>query len=111
MGGFRNAPGHNGQWDWTALQQWITGNTGHEYVDACMKCLSSTGYLTHRQRKAVAYYLLDQLGVHWLMGAGYFERVLLDYDPCSNYVNWQRVAGLSPDLKGRQSLNFDLLSN
>lgn len=111
MGGFRNQPEHSGQWDWSALQQWITGHTGHEYVDACMKCLATTGYLTHKQRKAVAYYLLDKMQVHWLMGAGYFERVLLDYDPCSNYVNWQRVAGLSPDLKGRQGLNFDLLAD
>lgn len=110
-GGFRNEPMESAHWDWMALKEWITGETGHDYVDACMKCLSVTGYLTHKQRKAVSYFLLDKMEVHWLMGAGYFERVLLDYDPCSNYVNWQRVAGLSPDLKGRHRMNFELISD
>lgn len=111
VGGFRNEHSHRGHWDWTALKQWILGRTGHDYIDACMKYLAVTGYLTHRQRKAVSYYLLDEMDVHWLMGAGYFERVLLDYDPCSNYVNWQRVAGLSPDLKGRNRLNLELIGD
>lgn len=109
-GGFRQMAEAGGHWDWSLLKDWIAGRTGHDYVDACMKCLSATGYLTHKQRKAVAYFLVDKMEVHWLLGAGYFESVLLDYDPCSNYVNWQRIAGLSPDLKGRQGLNFDLIA-
>jgi len=108
-GGFRNRSDHTGQWNQDLLQVWISGNTGHDYVDACMKCLSATGYLNHQQRKAVAHFLIDEMKVHWLLGAGYFESVLLDYDPCSNYGNWQRVAGLSLDLKGMNHLNFDLM--
>ncbi len=110
-GGLRHHTNRIWTWDRSILQDWITGQTGHDYVDACMKCLAFTGYLTHKQRKAVAYFLTDKMEVHWLLGAAYFERVLLDYDPCSNYVNWQRIAGLSLDLKGRHQMNFDLVGD
>lgn len=108
-GGFRHQPENAGNWDESLLEEWIAGNTGHDYVDACMKCLSATGYLDHQARKAAAYFLIEEMKVHWLLGAGYFESVLLDYDPCSNYGNWQRAAGLSFDLKGRYGLNFELI--
>lgn len=109
-GGFQHKPGKAGNWDIGLFHQWVAGKTGHDYVDACMKCLSETGYLNHRQRKAVSYFLIDEMEVHWLLGASYFQTVLLDYDPCSNYGNWQRTAGLSLDLKGRHPLNFELIS-
>ncbi len=108
-GGFRQKTDKVGKWEPSLLRKWIAGNTGHDYVDACMKCLSETGYLSHLQRKAVSHFLIDEMQVHWLLGAGYFQSVLLDYDPCSNYGNWQRVAGLSLDLKGRHRSNFDLI--
>jgi deoxyribodipyrimidine photo-lyase len=31
------------------------------------------------------------------MGAYWFERMLIDYDPCSNWGNWQYVAGVGND--------------
>ena len=31
------------------------------------------------------------------MGAEYFESKLIDYDPCSNYGNWNYVAGVGND--------------
>lgn len=110
-GGFRHEPDHTGEWEPSLLRKWIAGNTGHEYVDACMKCLSDIGYLNHLQRKAVAHFLIEEMEVHWLLGASYFQSVLLDYDPCSNYGNWQRTAGLSLDLKGRHRLNFKLIED
>ena len=39
------------------------------------------------------------------MGAWWFERMLLDYDPCSNWGNWQYVAGVGND--PREGRRFD----
>lgn len=89
------------------LMTWIRGETGEDFIDACMKCLFHTGYLNHEKRKAVARYFLEKMELKWYLGAGYFESVLIDYDPCLNYGNWQRQAGLSFDLKGVYSFNLE----
>lgn len=107
--GLGNQSVDNLNWDKILLQQWITGQTDHAYVNACMKFLYTYGYLNHQQRRIVAYYLVKELQVHWLLGAAYFESVLIDYDPCSNYNNWQRICGIGLDQKGEQPVNFDLL--
>jgi len=46
------------------------------------------------------------MGVNWQMGASYFESVLIDYDPCSNYGNWNRVADV--DLDDRKLTHYNL---
>lgn len=42
------------------------------------------------------------------MGAEYFESTLIDYDPCSNYGNWNYVAGIGND--PRENRYFNILS-
>lgn len=108
-GGFSEADESEtgGDWNFEKLQQWICGNTEHKLVNAAMKALAQTGYLSHQYRRVVAYYLIETMNVHWLLGAAYFESVLLDYDPCSNYGNWQRIVGVSLDQKGEVGVNFD----
>ena len=76
------------------LDSWVHGLTGMPYVDACMRELSVTGYIDFRKRKIVASFFLNELGLFWILGAEYFESILVDYDPCSNYVNWANIAGL-----------------
>lgn len=110
-GGFRDDSSEVGTWDDSAVLSWMRGETGEEIVDAAMHCLFFTGYIDHQKRKAVAQYLLEEMGLHWQLGAGYFESVSLDYDPCSNYGNWQRQAGISPDLKSRHSVNLETLAD
>jgi deoxyribodipyrimidine photo-lyase len=75
----------------------LEADTGIPIVDACMTELISTGYLGHKGRVLVANYLIHELKVNWLIGAEFFESLLLDYDPCSNYGNWNQVAGVSAD--------------
>ncbi len=43
----------------------------------------------------------------WRIGAEYFESVLLDYDVCSNYGNWNYVAGVGCD--PREGRYFNIL--
>jgi deoxyribodipyrimidine photo-lyase len=42
------------------------------------------------------------------MGASYFESLLLDYDPCSNYLNWNYIAGIGND--AREDRYFNVLT-
>ncbi len=92
------------------VNAWISGNTDNTYVNACMKKLAGTGFLTNYQRRVVSYYFIYVLAQNWQVGASYFESILIDYDPCSNYGNWQRSAGISIDQKGEKEINFSLLT-
>ena len=40
------------------------------------------------------------------MGAEYFESMLIDYDPCSNYGNWNYVAGIGSDPREDRYFNI-----
>merc|ERR1712216_722165 len=78
-----------------ALEQWKEGRTGDPLVDANMRELAATGFMSNRGRQNVASYLILDLGVDWRYGAAHFEELLLDYDPCSNWGNWVAAAGLT----------------
>jgi len=77
------------------LQKWKEGRTGDQLVDANMRELASTGFMSNRGRQNVASYLIFDLGVDWRFGAAHFEEHLLDHDPCSNWGNWVAAAGLT----------------
>ncbi len=79
------------------FQNWIDGNTGSSLVDACMKELKTTGYLSNRGRQNVASYLVHTVQVPWHWGARYFEWILIDYDASQNYGNWSYLAGVGSD--------------
>jgi deoxyribodipyrimidine photo-lyase len=76
---------------------WVEGRTGVPLIDACMRELRATGFLGNRGRQIVASFCTKDLLLDWRMGAAYFEEVLLDYDPASNYGNWNYVAGVGSD--------------
>ena len=54
-------------------------------IDANMRELAFTGFMSNRGRQIVASYLTRDLGLDWRLGAMYFESVLIDHDPCSNW--------------------------
>ncbi|MFN5539211.1 MAG: DASH family cryptochrome [Candidatus Melainabacteria bacterium] len=76
---------------------WSNGETGIPFIDANMKELNATGFMSNRGRQNVASYLTKHLGLDWRMGAEYFESLLIDYDVCSNYGNWAYIAGVGND--------------
>jgi deoxyribodipyrimidine photo-lyase len=79
----------------SALEKWKEGRTGDRLVDANMRELKATGFMSNRGRQNVASYLIFDLGVDWRYGAAHFEELLLDHDPCSNWGNWVAAAGLT----------------
>ncbi|MEQ8523632.1 DASH family cryptochrome [Gracilimonas sp.] len=83
------------------FKKWAEGNTGIPFIDANMRELNATGYMSNRGRQNVASFLAQNLNIDWRMGAEYFESLLLDYDPCSNYGNWAYNSTVGHDPRNR----------
>jgi len=92
--------------DWVRFEQWRDGTTGFPLVDANMRELAATGYMSNRGRQNVASFLTKNLGIDWRMGAKWFESLLIDYDVCSNYGNWNYTAGVGNDARGFRFFNI-----
>ncbi len=95
------APPH----DPAAFSRWCQGRTGQPFIDAGMRELAATGYLSNRLRQNVASYLIHDLGCDWRAGAAWFESQLFDYDVCSNQGNWLYLSGRGTDPRGRRRFN------
>ena len=83
------------------LEQWISGKTQSEFVNANMIELQKTGFMSNRGRQNVASYFCKNLKLDWRIGAAYFEEMLIDYDVHSNYGNWLYLAGIGNDARDR----------
>ncbi|MEM1225497.1 MAG: DASH family cryptochrome [Planctomycetota bacterium] len=84
---------------------WKNGLTGYPLIDANMRELSATGFMSNRGRQNVASFLTKNLGIDWRMGAEWFESLLIDYDPASNYGNWNYTAGIGNDTRAFRWFN------
>ncbi len=94
-------PIHNAR----GFEHWCSGTTGESIVDAGMRELNATGYLSNRLRQVVASYLIYDLNSDWRAGAAWFESQLLDYDVYSNQGNWLYIAGRGTDPRGGRRFN------
>jgi deoxyribodipyrimidine photo-lyase len=83
--------------DLALFRLWCQGETGNDFVDANMKELLASGFMSNRGRQNVASYLCKDLKIDWTWGAAWFESQLIDYDPASNWGNWMYVAGVGND--------------
>jgi deoxyribodipyrimidine photo-lyase len=81
------------------IEAWLAGRTGYPLVDASMRELAITGYTSNRARQNAASFLTQSLNIDWLLGAEWYESQLIDYDPASNYGNWQYLAGVGNDAR------------
>lgn len=89
------------------FRKWREGNTPYPLVNACMRQLNETGYLSNRGRQIVASCLVNELQVDWRFGAAYFEHQLIDYDVASNWGNWQYLAGVGADPRDKRHFNLE----
>ena len=108
--GFRDSGADHPEWSQDAglFQRWVDGQTGTPFVDANMREIARTGFMSNRGRQNVASYLVKDLKLDWRMGAEYFEHMLIDYDVTSNWCNWNYVAGVGTD--PRENRYFNILS-
>ncbi len=101
------APGPLSAEQAAALARWCAGQTGVSLVDAGMRELAATGFLSNRLRQVVASFLIHELAVPYQCGAAWFAAQLLDFDPYSNDGNWRYIAGTGADPRGGRHFNID----
>ncbi|MEA5141449.1 DASH family cryptochrome [Arcicella rigui] len=88
------------------FEKWRLGETGIPLIDANMKELLETGFMSNRGRQNVASFLVKDLQIDWRWGAAWFESQLIDYDVCSNWGNWLYVAGIGNDPRENRYFNI-----
>jgi deoxyribodipyrimidine photo-lyase len=77
------------------IQRWRVGQTGIPLIDALMRELVATGYMSNRGRHLCAMYLTLDLRQDWRYGAYWFETYQIDQDYTVNYGSWNLCAGLN----------------
>ena len=87
--------------------RWCAGDTNFPLVNALMRQLVATGWMSNRGRQIAASCLIHDLGIDWRYGAAFFEKHLIDYDVASNYGNWQYIAGVGADPRGGRAFNIE----
>ncbi|MEP1471901.1 MAG: DASH family cryptochrome [Halieaceae bacterium] len=87
--------------------RWSKGDTNFPLVNALMRQLVATGWMSNRGRQIAASCLINEFGIDWRYGAAFFEKHLIDYDVGSNYGNWQYIAGVGTDPRGGRHFNLD----
>jgi deoxyribodipyrimidine photo-lyase len=88
------------------LEKWKKGETGIPFIDANMREMNATGFMSNRGRQNVASFLVHDLKIKWTLGAAYFEEKLVDYNPSSNWGNWAYIAGVGNDPRENRYFNI-----
>ena len=73
---------------------WITGTTGVPLVDACMRCLNTTGYLNFIMALVVSFYT-HHLFQPWQNCSPHLAQQFLDFEPGIHYPQIQMQAGVT----------------
>jgi len=79
--------------DTMRLDAWRTGHTGFPLVDACMRSLEATGWLTFRMRAMVMSFASHYLWLHWRHAGAVLARAFVDYEPGIHWMQCQMQAG------------------
>jgi deoxyribodipyrimidine photo-lyase len=88
VGGPFQVTGLDWSYDKERFPKWQSGETGYPFVDAGMRELATTGYMSHLHRQCCAAFLVRDLRLDWRMGAEHFESCLIDHTPDANWGNW-----------------------
>jgi deoxyribodipyrimidine photo-lyase len=87
------------QWneDPEAFEAWLHGRTGIPVVDAAMRELHATGFISNRARMIVAQCATKLMMLPWWKCEPAFRQLLLDGDTAQNVGSWQWSAGVGVD--------------
>jgi len=77
------------------LAAWQEGRTGYPLVDACMRSLAATGWLTFRMRAMVMSFAAYHLWLDWRAPALHLARMFTDYEPGIHYSQCQMQSGIT----------------
>jgi len=78
--------------DHDLFDNWRAGQTGIPFIDAHMRELAATGFMSNRGRVNCASFLTRDYKIDWRWGAAWFENLLIDYEVCANWFNWHTQA-------------------
>jgi deoxyribodipyrimidine photo-lyase len=95
--GFKGTAPDEGENQNEFFELWKNAETRIPFIDANMRELNATGFMSNRGRQNVASFLVKDLKVNWMWGAAYFEEKLIDYCPANNWGNWAYIAGVGND--------------
>ena len=90
-GGYRDRK-HEWSQDQRLFRRWREGKTGLPFIDAHMRELAQTGFMSNRGRVNCASFLTRDYKIDWRWGAAWFENRLVDYEVCANWLNWHTQA-------------------
>jgi deoxyribodipyrimidine photo-lyase len=76
------------------IKAWQNGETGVPIVDACMRCLVTTGYINFRMRAMVVSFFVFNLWQDW-RELHFLARQFLDYEPGIHYPQLQMQSGVT----------------
>lgn len=76
------------------IQAWQEGKTGVPIVDACMRCVTTTGYINFRMRALVVSFFVFNLWQDW-RHLHFLARQFLDYEPGIHYPQLHMQAGVT----------------
>ncbi len=79
------------------FEAWLSGQTGIPVVDAGMRELRATGFLSNRARMVVAQFAVKLALLPWQKCERAFRDLLLDGDNASNLQGWHWAGGLGVD--------------
>ena len=74
---------------------WTSGNTGVPLVDACIRCLNTSGYLNFRMRALVVSFYTHHLFQPWQNCSPHLAQQFLDFEPGIHYPQIQMQAGVT----------------
>jgi deoxyribodipyrimidine photo-lyase len=79
--------------DETLYAAWKAGRTGFPMVDACMRCLQTTGWLNFRMRAMLCSFAAYDCWLDWRRFAPFYARLMADYEPGIHYPQVQMQSG------------------
>ncbi len=71
------------------------GCTGEPLIDACIRCLNSTGFINFRMRAMLISYAVFGLDLNWREVGRYLATVFLDYEPGIHWSQIQMQSGVT----------------
>lgn len=78
-----------------AFEAWRTGATGWPFVDACLRMLSTTGWINFRMRAMLVAVASYHLWLHWRETGLHLARQFTDYEPGIHWPQVQMQSGVT----------------
>ena len=76
------------------LRRWVEGRTGWPMVDACLRCMATTGYLNFRMRSMITSAATHLLHLDYRSIDKPMARMYTDYEPGIHLAQLQMQAGM-----------------